>query len=663
MSQRSAGAGLGILDGMAVRGTRRRPHRGIGSLAALALAVLLVAVAGCSSDPARDDPGPGDRMAAFIDAWQRMDFDTASGITTSPAAAAVMLDEVTGDLRPDQLTITAGELTRGGANQATASVTLTWQLPGAGTWTYPATWTWKKDRDWELVWAPSVIHPKLGERQTLAARTTAAEPGVLVDRNNNQIVQPVTVYSVVLMPAKVADVPAAAAALAPILAPIDPTVTADGIVAGVAQAQAEAAAATTGQSATSTAAASGSATPDDGTPPADPSSIGYTVTNLRESDYRTVQPALNAISGLSFPSQVRNLPPTRDFAKSILAQVTPVAEPLMRGSDGWSVVIVDSTGGVLETVEDHPAVAGQRVTLTVDSGIQQAAEAAIADQSQPAVLLAMQPSTGELLAVAQNAAANAQGTPALTGLYPPGSTFKVVTATAALERGLIAPGQPTGCPGVFTIQGRAIHNSHDFALGTVDSTVAFARSCNTTFADLSTQMPADALPDAAAAFGVGLDFVMPGAVTLTGKVPDADAVIQRAENGFGQGQVLLSPFGAVLMAATAQHGSMPTPTLIRGTTTTVDRTVPAPPAQVVQDLQTYMRAVVTEGTGAGLEPFTDVHAKTGTAEFQADDGTIHAHAWTVGYRGDLAFAAFIAGGEDSVYTNKIVAKLLAAVPG
>ena len=633
-----------------------RPHQGArsrGPWPVFVLVVLLTLLAACSSDPNQDDPGPGERIAAFIDAWQRLDGDAAADLTTSPAAAAVMLDEVTGDLRPDRLTINAGDVARNGATQATATVTYTWVLPD-GTWTYPATWTWKKDRDWELVWSPAVIHPKLGERQTLAARTTPSEPGVLVDRNNNQIVQPVTVYSVVLLPAKTPDIPAAAAALVPVLSPIDPTVTADGIVVGVARAQADAAVAT--------ASTSGSApSSDDAVPPADPSSIGYTVTNLREADFLKVKPQLDAIPGLSFPSQVRNLPPTRDFAKAILAQVDPIAAPLMRGTDGWSVVIVDSTGGVLDTLDDHPAVAGQRVTLTLDSGIQQAAEAAIADQDKPAVMLVMQPSTGELLAIAQNAAANAQGTPALTGQYPPGSTFKMVTANAGLERGLIAPGQPTDCPGVFTIGGRAIHNSHDFALGTVDSTVAFARSCNTTFANLATQMPADALPAAAAGFGVGLDFVMQGAVTLTGKVPDADSVVQRAENGFGQGQVLVSPFGAVLMAATAQRGQMPMPTLIRGTTTAVDRPAPARSAQAVQGLQTYMRAVVTEGTGAGLEPFGDVYAKTGTAEFTGDDGATHAHAWTVGYLGDLAFAALIVGGENSIATNAVVARLLAAV--
>jgi len=175
-------------------------------------------------------------------------------------------------------------------------------------------------------------------------------------------------------------------------------------------------------------------------------------------------------------------------------------------------------------------------------------------------------------------------------------------------------------------------------------------------------MPADALPQAAAAYGIGLDFQMPGATTLTGKVPAADSPIQKAENGFGQGQVLVTPFGEVLAAATAARGSMPMPVLIRGLTTTVDKPAPPIPAAAVQGVQTFMAAVVASGTGAGLEGYGDTHAKTGTAEFAADDGSIHAHAWTMGYRGDLAFAAIIVGGEDSALTNKIAAKLLATVP-
>ena len=633
-------------------------------------------------------------MAAFISSWQGLHPAAAADLTSDPAAAAIMLDEVTGNLHPDSLTIATGGISRTGPNTATTTATFTWTLPDAGTWTYPATWTWQRSSasaDWLLDWSPTVVHPKLGERQTLAIRTADPEPGVLVDRNNVQIASPVRVYSIVLLPGTVPDVAATASALVPILAPLDPSITADSIVAGAAAAVAEAtapptdqpAAAATGSAAESapspSAAAPSAPDPSAEVPPAagqsgspapaaaaavpvDPATIGYTIINLREPDYQKVKAQLDAVPGMSFPSDVRNLPPTRDFARALLAQVTPVVADRIRGEQGWKVIVVDTTGGTLETLEDHPAVAGERVTLTLDSQTQQVAEAALAPITVPGILMLMQPSTGEIMAIAQNSAANALGAPALTGQYPPGSTFKIVTATAALERGLITPGAPVGCPGVFETQGRVIHNSHDFALGTVDSTVAFAKSCNTTFASLATQMPADALPVAAADYGIGLDFVMDGATTLTGKVPNADSVVQRAENGFGQGQVLITPFSALLMAATAQHGSMPMPVLIRGTTTTVDKPAGIRSPAVQADIQTFMRAVTKDGTGAGLDGYGDVAAKTGSAEFTAEDGTTHAHAWTVGFRGDLAFAALLIGGEDSAVTNKLVATLLASLP-
>ena len=555
----------------------RRSARGRRPRVLMALLLAFVLAACTSGPPADTATGPDQQIAAFISAWQQNNPDAAADFTSDPAAASLMMGEVTSNLHPDSLTISAGAITRPTPDTATTTATYTWVIPDAGTWSYPATWTWQRagaNADWVLDWSPTVVHPKLGERQTLAVRTSEAEQGVMVDRNNIQIVSPVRVFSVVLMPGQVPDVAATAAALAPVLSPLDSTITADSIVAGAAAAAAppspESGAAATDRPQPRPLPGAGTA-PGSAAATVDPSTIGYTVINLREADYLKVKAQLDAIPGLSFPSEVRNLPPTRDFARALLGQVTPVATEKMQGSDGWKVIIVDTTGGALETLDDHPAVPGQRVVLTLDSTIQQAAEAALGPIPQPAVLLVMQPSSGEILAVAQNSAANAQGTPALTGQYPPGSTFKVVTATAGLDRGLIAPGQPVACPGVFEIDGRAIHNSHDFALGTVDSTLAFAKSCNTTFASVSTQMPADALPAAASDYGIGLDFVMEGATTLTGKVPDATTNVQKAENGFGQGQVLITPFSAMLMAATAQRGSMPMPVLIRGTTTTVDK--------------------------------------------------------------------------------------------
>ncbi|MET0965311.1 MAG: penicillin-binding transpeptidase domain-containing protein, partial [Nakamurella sp.] len=240
---------------------------------------------------------------------------------------------------------------------------------------------------------------------------------------------------------------------------------------------------------------------------------------------------------------------------------------------------------------------------------------------------------------------------------------KVVTATAGLDAVLIAPGQPVDCPWQLVIDGREIRNAHDFALGSVDATLAFAKSCNTTFAKVATELGPDVLTATASDYGIGLDFVMDGATTLTGKVPSAPTTVQRAESGFGQGEVLLTPFGALLMAATADLGTMPMPILIRGTTTTVDKPPPVRSPAVQQAIQTFMKAVVDEGTGVGLEKFGDIHAKTGTAEFTGEDGVNHAHAWTIGYRGDMAFAAMVVGGEDSIVTNGITAAWLAGIPG
>src|SRR5699024_5583167 len=112
---------------------------------------------------------------------------------------------------------------------------------------------------------------------------------------------------------------------------------------------------------------------------------------------------------------------------------------------------VDAAGDELETLDEKPPVPGAKVTLTIDRKAQNAAQRAVDAIKEPTVLVAIQPSTGEILAVAQNAPANAQGPIALTGQYPPGSIFKIVTATAAIGAGLITGTTEVGCPGSFPV--------------------------------------------------------------------------------------------------------------------------------------------------------------------------------------------------------------------
>ena len=96
------------------------------------------------------------------------------------------------------------------------------------------------------------------------------------------------------------------------------------------------------------------------------------------------------------------------------------------------MLAVDGTGSPITTLLEAAPLPGTTVATGLDLAIQTAAEDAVEPVKQPAVLVAVAPSTGDLLAVAQNGPADAAGAISLTGRYPPGSTFKMVTATAAV---------------------------------------------------------------------------------------------------------------------------------------------------------------------------------------------------------------------------------------
>lgn len=600
---------------------------------AVLLAALTLGAAACTGNPATTPgPEPAPAVTAFAAAWQGLKAAPIAALTDDPDTAGQEVGSVLSSLGPGRLTVTASNIRKTGDLTATATANFAWTLAGGVSWKYAANWAFSRSapqNGWKADWAATMINPALSEAQSVALRSLAATPGNILDRNQQQILSPTTIYSVVALPDKITSPAAAAAALARILGPLDPTVTVASVIAGLKSASA---------------------------------TTGYTVTNLREAEYQRVRSSLSTIRGLSTPTSTRNLPATKNFAREVLAEVQPVAKKLMQGTAGWEIDAVDATGAGLETLASHPATPGRNVTLTIDPVVQRAAEASLPTTGQPAVLVAIQPSTGEILAVAQNQLADAQGPIALMGQYPPGSTFKVVTATAGFEHALVTPTTQADCPGMITVDSREIHNYNSFDLGTVSITRAFAKSCNTTFAHLATTMPADALTTAASQYGIGRDFDVAGITTLTGRVPAADSTVQKAENGFGQGVVLVTPFAQALMAATAANGAMPMPTLIRGTTTTVDRpVVPRSPAAVA-GVRTLLRSVVTDGTGSVLQDAGQVFAKTGTADYIDTTGVDRAHAWTVGYRGDIAFAVLIVAGTSSTRTTAIADRFLKSIP-
>jgi cell division protein FtsI/penicillin-binding protein 2 len=170
-------------------------------------------------------------------------------------------------------------------------------------------------------------------------------------------------------------------------------------------------------------------------------------------------------------------------------------------------------------------------------------------------------------------------------------------------------------------------------------------------------MPPRGLTQAAAQYGIGPDYNIEGIDTVSGSVPPTVNLTERTEDGFGQGKVLVSPFGMAMAAATVAAGTTPTPQLIEGrhTQITGDR-APLPPT-VVDSLRPMMRLVVTNGTAKDLQGAGDVRGKTGEAEFAGGS-----HSWFAGYRGDMAFSALIVGGGSSEYAVRMLKGMLDELP-
>jgi beta-lactamase class D len=314
----------------------------------------------------------------------------------------------------------------------------------------------------------------------------------------------------------------------------------------------------------------------------------------------------------------------------------------LKGTDGWEVGL--SSGTDFTALDGKKPEAGEKLTVTIDQARQAAAQAAVDALSQGAAIVAIDPKTTEVLAVAQNKAL--VGTNPFVGRYAPGSTMKIVTAAAAMEAGLVTANAPIPCPQRATIGTRTVNNA-GFGHESLPFHTAFALSCNTTFGQLGHELPANALPAMAKRFGLGADWNMPGAETNTGKVPPATGD-QQVENSFGQGNVVASPFGMALVAATVASGRTPTPTLLRGRAATPGDVGAPPPAALLPQLRTMMTEVVTGGTAKQLAGFRGLAGKTGTAE--AGGGS--AHGWFVGYQGSVAFAVFVenAGSSQSALT-------------
>ncbi len=328
---------------------------------------------------------------------------------------------------------------------------------------------------------------------------------------------------------------------------------------------------------------------------------------------------------------------------------------VLRGSAGYVVQAVLRQGRQARDLKRLAATPGRDVETTIDLRLQTAAEAVLAGTGPASALVAIRPSDGALVAVASGPGASGVASTATQGLYPPGSTFKTVTALAMLRAGL-TPAGPVACPPSLTVDGYTFDNYEGYPadrLGEVPLTTAFAQSCNTAFLGQRERVSLESLASAADALGLTSTPRLVVAASL-GRVPtEAAGATEHAAALIGQGRVLASPLGMATVAASVAKGAVVRPRLVVGEP--VDEAAPARPLteQEAAQLRALMRAVVTEGGArealAGT-PGGEILAKTGTATYNPAPGDKGYRTWILGVQGDLAVAVFVADGASGAQT-------------
>lgn len=313
---------------------------------------------------------------------------------------------------------------------------------------------------------------------------------------------------------------------------------------------------------------------------------------------------------------------------------------------------------------------GGNVVLTVDPQVQKVAYDAMNSRHYTGAVVAIRPQTGEILAMVSTpsydpnplASHNAQvqkdawnqvteGEPsalvnrAISETYPPGSTFKLVDASAALQSGFTAD-SPLTAASQITLAGTrtTLENFAGTPCGagpTATMRDALARSCNTAFAELTAQVGEQRLRSQAEAFGIGeadTAVPMPVVPSTIGNIPDVAALEQ---SGIGQRDVRLTPLQNAEIAATIANGGIRmAPHLVKEIQgpdlTTLDTTEPervgrAIPSNVARTLTDMMIGAENRTQGGGKITGVQIASKTGTAEHGSDPKNTPPHAWYVAF--------------------------------
>jgi len=351
-------------------------------------------------------------------------------------------------------------------------------------------------------------------------------------------------------------------------------------------------------------------------------------------------------------------------------------DPELRGEDGERVVVVDSRGELLEEYGKKPAVPGKNLTLALDLDLQQEAARWLDGPEKVGAIVAMDPRNGEILAMVSSPSYNpnifarrlqaddwkalieAPNHPlqnrAIQNTYSPGSTFKIIMATAGLTEKIVNKNDSVFCSGSRAFYGRSFRCWKPGGHGTVDAHRALKLSCDVYFYLLGQKLGIERIAKYSRLFGLGSPTGIELGGEKSGLVPDP-AWSEKARGhkwypgetisvAIGQGPVLMTPLQMASMTAMVANGGYKVvPHLVQGAKVPPPQKVPLD-EEALRTVREGLWAVVNEPGGTAYNSArvdgANIAGKTGTVQVIAQAARTDAKALPFKYRDHAWFTSF-----------------------
>lgn len=336
----------------------------------------------------------------------------------------------------------------------------------------------------------------------------------------------------------------------------------------------------------------------------------------------------------------------------------------LNGIAGGKQVEVDASGRKLQDLSIKPPVPGMNITLTIDKDLQSLAEESLKDKK--GAIVALNPNNGEILAMASSPAIDpnifiggihrtewekmisSSGSPlqnrAISGQYPPGSSFKIVMALAGLQEGVIDPDELITCPGTYTLGNRTYQCWKEGGHGSVNFQRAITESCDIYFYKIGIRLGIDRIAHYAKMFGLGQKTGFELGNEAEGLIPTTEWKLKRfgvpwqlgetVSSSIGQSYVLATPLQmARLISAVFNGGKLYQPKIVMDIGNDGDNVYRFTPTLIgelgvrQENLELLKKALISvvndpQGTGARAKIHgISVAGKTGTAQVVALEKT------------------------------------------